>query len=52
MGEENFEMVKDLMQEMVDKMALYNDQSRVAIITYSDGPKVTCLLCKEIIRLF
>ena len=41
MGEENMERVKDLIKEMVEKMALYNDQSRVAIITYSDGPKVT-----------
>ena len=40
MGEGNLDMVKDLMLEMIDKMALYNDQSRVAIITYSDGPKV------------
>ena len=40
MGKDNFLKVKVLIQEMVDKMALYNDQSRVAIITYSDGPKV------------
>ena len=40
MGEENFGKVKTFLTTMVDKLALYSGQSRVAIMTFSDGPKV------------
>jgi uncharacterized protein YegL len=41
MGEENFGKVKVFLTTMVDKLALYSGQSRVAIVTFSGEPKVS-----------
>ena len=39
-GPNNFVLVKDFITQIADKLALYNDQSRVAIMTFSGGVKV------------
>ena len=40
MGEKNFGKVKRFMRNIVQKLALYNDQSRVAVVTFSGMPTV------------
>ena len=39
-GRKNFNKVKDFITNIADKLALYNDQSRVGLMTFSGGVRV------------